>query len=104
GEASGSRHSQGPGTSLDESWHATGLVYDRYLDDQIAVPRFLFHLTAGSVSWSLSGTEDGCAVSAGPVTLPLRTAGYDGLLDIHVVVEHGAVPTVGRGYIANGYG
>ena len=23
------------------------------------MPRFLFHLTAGSVSWSLRGTEDG---------------------------------------------
>jgi hypothetical protein len=105
GEASGSSTVSGGSTNMTETWNATGLVYDRYLDQLTAVPRFVFHLTGGSVSWRLSGTEDGCAVHAGPVTLPVRTDGLDGNLDIHSIVLHGAAGTaVSRGYLANGYG
>jgi hypothetical protein len=105
GEASGSYSVRGGDTDMEESWSASGLVYDRYLDQQTVVPRFLFRLTGGSVSWSLSGTQDGCAVHAGPITLPVPANGFSGQLDIHSIVVHGAAgAAASRGYLANGYG
>ena len=82
GEASGTSTYTTGTDSTEESWKATGLVYDRILADDIKAPRFIFNLTAGSVSWSMSGHSNGCAVKAGPATLPVRADGYNGQLDI----------------------
>jgi hypothetical protein len=104
GSASGTSNVHGGDTNIDESWNATGLVYDRYLDDNQIVPRFLFRLTAGSVTWSLTGTQYGCSLKAGPVTLPVRADGTGGQLETEVFVAPSGAPRVVRKYFANGYG
>jgi uncharacterized protein DUF6055 len=104
GEASGSSNLHGGDTNIDETWTATGLVYDRILETS-AAPRFLFALTGGSVTWSLTGTTHGCSVKAGPVTLPVRTDGTDGELDMRVFESSsGATPTMVHDYFVDGYG
>jgi hypothetical protein len=103
GDASGSSNLHEVDTNIDESWNATGLVYERFLDANQVTPRFLFALRAGSVSWSLSGTQDGCTVKAGPVTIPVRSDGINGELDMRVLVTHGAVPAVVRDYFVHGF-
>ena len=102
GEASGTSSYRSGTDSVDESWKATGLVYERILADDIKVPRFLFNLTAGSVVWSMSGHSNGCAVKAGPATLPVRADGYNGQLDIRSSIA--AVGTWDRRYFAQIFG
>jgi hypothetical protein len=103
GEASGSTNVHGGDTNIDETWKATGLVYDRILENSPA-PRFLFALTGGSVSWSLTGTTHGCTVKAGPVTLPVRTDGSYGELDMRVSGSFsGPTPTMVHDYFADGF-
>ena len=97
GEASGTSAYRVVGTSIDESWTATGLVYQRVRATP-DLPRFSFDLVAGSVSWSMSGQEGNCSVKAGPVTLPVKPK-Y-GTLDISNPVE----PPWNRTYFATGYG
>jgi hypothetical protein len=99
GEVTGSTKTRGVGTSIDEHWTVTGLVYERFAADGFEVPRFLYHVTGGSVTWSLSGHTSGCTVKAGPVTMPVRY-GY-GQLDITAAISN---PTWHRGYFANGGG
>ena len=82
GEASGSATFDQGTTHTTESWTATGLVYSRILADSVMAPRFLFNLTAGSVVWSMSGTDGTCSLKAGPATLPVQPSGYSGQLDI----------------------
>jgi hypothetical protein len=101
GEVSGTSTYRTAQDSLDESWKATGLVYERILADEIKAPRFLFNLTAGSVTWSLSGHSSGCAVKAGPVTLPVQANGTNGQLDIRAAISS---PTWNRRYFAHVYG
>ena len=102
GEASGTSTYTTPSESMEESWNATGLVYERILADDIKAPRFIFNLTAGSVSWSMSGHSNGCAVKAGPATLPVRSDGYNGQLDIRVTST--APGTWDRRYFAQAFG
>ena len=103
GEASGSGNYHTPSDNIDESWKLDGLVYERILDDQIRdVPRFIFNLTAGSITWSLSGQSNGCSVKAGPVTLPLRTDGTGGQLDIRATSS--TSPGWNRTYFAQVFG
>jgi hypothetical protein len=104
GSVSGTGNVHGGDTNIDESWTANGLVYDRYLDENQVVPRFLFRLTAGSVTWSLSGTQYGCTMKAGPVTLPVRANGTGGQLETQSFVAHSGAPRVVRKYFATGYG
>lgn len=101
GEVSGTSTYRTAQDSMDESWKATGLVYERILADEIEAPRFLFNLTAGSVTWSLSGHSGGCAVKAGPVTLPVQANGSNGQLDIRAAISS---PTWNRRYFAQVYG
>ena len=100
GEASGSSEygSAGMSTHTTESWTATGLVYKRILANSIQAPRFLYDLTAGKVTWSMSGTDGGCTVKAGPVTVDVP----NGQLDI----RSSSYPsdTWSRAYFANAYG
>lgn len=98
GEASGSTSFRTPNDSIDESWHATDLVYTRF-NMGIELPRFLFRLTGGKVTWSLSGTQYNCTVKAGPVTLPLESGGYNGAMDITASISS---PTWARRYYAQG--
>jgi hypothetical protein len=102
GEASGTSTYTTPTDSMEESWKATGLVYERILADDIEVPRFIFNLTAGSVTWSMSGHSNGCAVKAGPATLPVRSDGYNGQLDIRATST--APGTWDRRYFAQAFG
>jgi Family of unknown function (DUF6055) len=102
GEASGTSTYTTPSDSMEESWKATGLVYERILADDIEVPRFIFNLTAGSVTWSMSGHSNGCAVKAGPATLPVRSDGYNGQLDIRATST--APGTWDRRYFAQAFG
>jgi hypothetical protein len=102
GEASGTSTYTSGSDSMEESWKATGLVYERILADTIEVPRFIFNLTGGSVSWSMSGHSNGCAVKAGPATLPVRADGYNGQLDIRA--SSGPPGTWDRRYFAQAFG
>jgi hypothetical protein len=74
GEASGTVTYGTPQTSTytQESFTVTGIVYKRTLADSIQSPRFIYDLTAGKVSWSMSGHEGGCTLKAGPVTADLQ--------------------------------
>ena len=91
-----------PSDSMEESWNATGLVYERILADDIKAPRFIFNLSGGSVTWSMTGHSNGCAVKAGPATLPVRADGYNGQLDIRS--SSGASGTWDRRYYAQAFG
>jgi len=70
GTASGVERTHYASRHTTETWTATGLVYQSVPtgDDN---PNFQFKLLGGTVTWSYGGTFDGCAVSAGPVTLQL---------------------------------
>ena len=52
---------------LDETWQASGLVFER----DPATP-WDFDVASGSVTWSLSGTVGDCSLSAGPGEHPRR--------------------------------
>jgi hypothetical protein len=79
GGASGVVHTHYLSRNTTETWTATGLVYQR-TPTGADNPNFEFKLMGGTVNWSYEGSFDGCAVSAGPVTLQLpagdRSGGY----------------------------
>jgi Family of unknown function (DUF6055) len=77
GTASGVEHLHSTNRNTTETWTVTGLVYQRTPtgDDS---QNFGFKLVGGTVKWSYSGSFDGCAVSAGPVTLELPPGNSSG--------------------------
>jgi len=79
GTGSGVEHIHGTGRNTTETWTVTGLVYQREFTGDDST-NFQFKLMGGTVKWSYSGSFDGCAVSAGPVTLQLppgdKSGGY----------------------------
>jgi hypothetical protein len=80
GEASGTvtYGSTGMSTHTEESFTVTGIVYKRALADQIQAPRFIYDLAPGAkVTWSMSGTQSGCTVKAGPVTVDVNYGQLD---------------------------
>ena len=80
GEASGTVSYGAPGmsTHTEESFTVTGIVYKRTLADHIQVPRFIYDLAPGAkVTWSMSGTQSGCTVKAGPVTVDVNYGQLD---------------------------
>jgi hypothetical protein len=73
GTASGVEHLHTTNRNTTETWNVTGLTYKRDLTGGNDDTGFHYKLTGGSVTWTYGGTFDGCAVSAGPVTLQLPT-------------------------------
>jgi hypothetical protein len=100
GEGSGTSKLRNQLQSIDESWTFKGLVYERYLPFP-TVPRFLFRVAGGSVTWSMSGHDNGCSVKAGPATLQLSNGGLNGQLEIYSAITNGVW---NRRYWAAGYG
>jgi hypothetical protein len=74
-----------PNRDYKEKWSGS-LVFTR-ADNNTMLQNFLFNLTGGSVTWSLSGTQDGCSISAGPITLPVRSDGYNGDLNLNAFID-----------------
>ena len=100
GEASGTASYSSGSTNTNESWTATGLTYERFGADSVTAARFLFELTGGKVTWSMSGTDGGCSVNVPPTTVDVRP-NY-GQLDIRSSSSPDA--TWARRYYVNAYG
>ena len=92
GTVSGNEHVHTPSINTTETWNATGLVYERDPSGQDN-PGILFKLVGGSVTWSIRGTNQGCDISAGPVTLPVKTDGSAGILSIESWIGQGPIRT-----------
>lgn len=79
GTLSGVEHTHTQSINTTETWNATGLVFQR-TPSGVDNPNILFNLVAGSITWSFSGTNQGCSYNAGPVTLQVKPDGSNGTL------------------------
>jgi hypothetical protein len=83
GTVSGTQHFHTQSANTTETWKATGLVFQRedtgFKDDV----SFSYKLVGGTVTWSYSGVNQGCAYNAGPVTLQIKPDGSMGYLQVH---------------------
>jgi hypothetical protein len=66
GTASGVEHRHTPNGNSTEKWNATGLVFQHFSSGFAEEPDFLYHLAAGSVEWSFSGTTGAATTRRGP--------------------------------------
>jgi hypothetical protein len=82
GTASGIEHRHTPNGNSTEKWNATGLVFQHFSSGFEEESVFLYHLAAGSVEWSFSGTIGGCSYQAGPVTFQIKPDGSMGSLNV----------------------
>jgi len=83
GTVSGVEHRHTPNGNSTEKWNATGLVFQHFSSGFEEESDFLYHLSAGSVEWSFSGTIGGCTYQAGPVTFQIKPDGSMGSLNVN---------------------
>jgi hypothetical protein len=77
GTASGVERTHYSIRNTTEKWTVKNLVFEREFtgDDS---PNFSYRLMGGTVTWSYSGSFDGCSVSGGPLTLQLPAGNQSG--------------------------
>lgn len=80
GTVTGVEHVHTPSINTTETWTAHDLVFKRHVYGPDNPP-LAFDLVAGSVTWSISGTNGGCQVSAS-AEIPIKPDGSMGELDI----------------------
>jgi Family of unknown function (DUF6055) len=98
GTVTGVEHVHATNVDLTEKWTADNLVFERAPSGPDNT-NFIFKLIAGTVRWSISGTQQDCQISAGPIDLPVKPDGSNGELGVGVwLADHPVRTYSGIGY------